>query len=322
MHWLCLVIVLGCAAKNPGPPGTGSGSATVPITIEGRYELRSELDLSTRLPGEPGDIARLVVDATDDPDDPARFIVDTLIARVSDPQIVAALHAVEPIVIGFVAERLQSIAPQLVARLRALGAAVDRASRHFGTVEDLDIAATARASHDLRSVRVDGVEVALRDHGIADAIAVNVPVSIDPTFGVTIRSHELALPYGRLLHVVLDAAIVPSVDPAAHGVYDFLRDAIDCAALGSAVSDALGLDVPAVFESACTSGLVEMSSVVYAHLDAIADAPLVLSLSGTARPIERGDHLDVLDAGTWAGTVGYAGADVALGFATFTGVRR
>jgi hypothetical protein len=321
MRWLFLVVVLGCAAKKPGPPGQGSGSAAVPIAIEGRYALRSELDLSTRLPGGPGEVVRVFVDATDDPDDPARFLVDAVIAEIPDAQVVAVLRDVEPLVIGYLSDRLHAIAPQLVARLRAVGAALDRASRHFDTVEELEIARTGRATHAIRGIRIDGTELAFRDHGLPDASVANIPIAVDTQGGVAIGAHELALPYGKLLRLALDGAIIPAADPHATNMFELLRDSIDCGAVGAAISDALGLNAPAVFAAACTSALVDAARAVDTRLDAIADAPIDFELSGTARGVVRDNQLDALDLGVWSGSLRYGGADTPLATATFTGTR-
>jgi hypothetical protein len=319
--YLVLALAFGCADSSPRH-GVGSGtSPPIPISLAGRYAIRSELDLSMRLPAEPGDLIRVVIDATDDPDDPARFLVDHALAALPPSAFADALRDAEPIVIAYVEERIATTAPLFAARLRAFGAALDRATRGFATIEELDVLPSGIASHAIRGVRVSGVELLFRDHAVPDGTPGEATIALDALDRATIGSHRVAVPYGRTLRLMIERGIVPSIDPAATSVFELLRDSVDCPALGATLASALSLDDGGLFGAACTSGLVDVARAFDARLDAVADVPLAFDLQGSATALVVGRETSAFEAGAWTGAVGEIGMEAPLGAATFAGMR-
>lgn len=329
--FMIAIAIAGCAANRPTPPGagsgpgSGSGPGTSVVSIAGSYSLQSAIDLEAILPGAAGDVERLLVDATDDPDDPARFLVEHLVAQLPDGDVKDALKLAEPFIVGYVAERMQAIAPSFVVRVRALGDRVGLLARRFGTIEELEVSASGAAVHAVRGVRFAiepvAIELPFHEHAIADVTVENVSVALAGEH-LTIGDHDVALPYGRLVRLAIDGALIPAIDPGAHDLATMLARVVDCAALGQAISDALSLGAPAVFASACTSSLVDVAHTVYARLDALDSAPLIFQLAGAARARIDGVRIIALDRGVWTGRLTYAGASAPLGVATFRGARR
>src|SRR5687768_16143560 len=84
--------VTGCAAQPVAPVGGDDDDVPpdeppVPTTAEGKYSVNSEFDLATNAPGTAGQIANYFINATDDPDDPTKFLVDELIKALPDGSI-------------------------------------------------------------------------------------------------------------------------------------------------------------------------------------------------------------------------------------------
>src|SRR5687767_5031070 len=91
--FLAAITVTGCAAQPVAPPGGDDDDVPpddeqpVPTTAEGRYTVNSEFDLATNAPGTPGQIANYFINATDEPEDPTKFLVDELIKALPDVSI-------------------------------------------------------------------------------------------------------------------------------------------------------------------------------------------------------------------------------------------
>jgi hypothetical protein len=73
----------GCAAQavdspdDPNDPNDPNDpDLPVPTSPEGTFAVTSTFDIATNAPGTPGTIANYFINATDDPDDPTKFIVD------------------------------------------------------------------------------------------------------------------------------------------------------------------------------------------------------------------------------------------------------
>ena len=146
---LAVSALIGCTSgdvSDPGDDGDGSGSGgddggdgPVPTTAEGKFAVTSDFDLATNAPGTAGQVARYFIDATNDPDDPTRFIVTQLIAALPDGTIKNLVQNAAPFVTGYLNDRLLEIAPDLLAKIIEAGDKVGQITKHFGTIEVLDV---------------------------------------------------------------------------------------------------------------------------------------------------------------------------------------
>jgi hypothetical protein len=157
----------GCAATAVSPPGdddgSGSGgddgSGSVPLTPEGKFSVTSDFDLATNAPGTPGTIANYFIQATDDPDDPTKFIVDELIKALPNGTIKNALQSAAPFVTGYLNDRLLEVAPDFVSKIVDVGDKFGQVTKHFGMVEVLDVNASGKATTTVTGLhfKVDNV---------------------------------------------------------------------------------------------------------------------------------------------------------------------
>ncbi|MDQ3368584.1 MAG: hypothetical protein M3680_24410 [Myxococcota bacterium] len=300
----------------------------VPLTPEGRYAMQSELDLATNVPGRAGVVINYFINATDDPDDPTKFLVEQLIGAMPDGQLKNLVIAAAPAVTGYLNDRLLEVAPELLTRMVDLGDAFGQAAKHFGTLETLEVDAAGRATKLVTGVHfvVDAVplDLPLTDFGMADIKVENLRVTLDDAGHLTISEHQLAIAYGALLRIAIDHAIVPMLDPSAHDIGDLLASAVNCQRVGQYVFDVIGVGSPSTFEGACTAGLDATAAVLYAQLARLDGSLLELGLTGRARGVDRDRNgtMDQIQTGLWSGSIGYAGTPAPLGTATFHGVRK
>lgn len=331
---LALSALIGCTSGDvsvPGDDGDGSGSGSdggdgpVPTTPEGKFAVTSDFDLATNAPGTAGQVARYFIDATNDPDDPTRFIVTQLINALPDGTIKNVVSNAAPFVTGYLNDRLLEIAPDLLTKIIEAGDKVGQITKHFGTVEVLDVKAGGIATKTVTGLHftLDNVplDFAFADFNLPNTTVENVQVTLEQTGKLTIAQHTVPLKYGQVLKLAIDQAVIPFIDPSATNIGDLLHHFVDCQAVGQFVFEAIGFGSPSTFESACNSGLTAAGTAVYRLLDQIDGAALEFAMTGVARGVDKNSDgkMDDINAGTWTGTLGYAGTPAPLGDAKFFG---
>jgi hypothetical protein len=326
LHPVSILVLAACGTSATAPPDAGPGA--VPTTIAGIYALHSDFDLATNLPGAAGDVVAALIDATDSPDDPTRYIVDLLVAELPDGSVKRFAQASAPYLAGYLNDRLLQDAPSFLTKMRDAGNKLGQIAHHFGTIEVLDVGANGLATHAVTGLHFEidrvGEDFAFRDVGQPDVRVDGVGVTLDATGTLAIAAHAVPLSYGQVLRIALDKAIIPSLDPAAIDLGDLLHRLVDCRAVGADVADALGLGSPSLYEAACDAGLSAGGRAVYIAIDSTDRAALDFQLAGSAKALDV-DHngtLDKIQTGTWTGTVSYAGTPAPLSRATFYGERR
>jgi hypothetical protein len=119
--------VTGCADHTVADDGEGSGSGSQEpqpepqMDAQGLYRLNSTFDIATNMPAASGSVLNGLIDATDSPDDPMSWLVDQMLAQMADGTLKDILVGAKPFVIGYLNDRVTSLAPDLVDTLKDLG---------------------------------------------------------------------------------------------------------------------------------------------------------------------------------------------------------
>lgn len=334
LSMLFAVTVAGCTSEAPGDgdggddDGGGGPAQPVPTTPEGAYAIQSRFDLATNVPGTAGTITGYVISATDDPDDPTRFLVEQLTAALPAGSIKDVVAAATPYVAGYLNDRLLEIAPTFVTKLLALAGGFGQVARDLGLVEILEIDAAGRAVKTVTGLRfeLDGAEheLAFAAYGVAETRVEGLSVTLGETGLLAISAHRVPLKYGQVMRLALDGALIPMIDPASSNLGGLFQRAVNCKALGRHVHDAIGLGAASTFEAACLTGLAAGARALYDLMDEVDGAALELGLTGAARGVDRDRDgaMDEIVTGAWTGELRYAGTPAPLGEARFFGARR
>jgi hypothetical protein len=333
---LALGASTGCATSptvdddNDGDHGGGGdddGSQSIPLTAEGTYALVSQFDIATNMPGTAGEVVNKIIDATDSPDDPTRWILDQLVAQLPAGTIKNTLSGAVPFVAGYLNDRLLEVAPNFVVTLRDLGNKFGQLAKNFGTLDTLEVDGSGQATKTVTGVHfvIDQIELdyAFKDYGIADVAVTGVSISLEKTGRLSIGEHQVPLAYGKVLRIALDEMVIPLIDPAAVTVEDLLKRVVNCKAVGKYVYEAIEIGSASTFESACLGGLKAGSNAIYAQLGKVDAVALEFGLTGIAKGVDKNKDgkLDQIQTGAWTGTLSYAGNGAPLANATFTGAR-
>ncbi len=323
--------VAGCAADAPGedddivnPPGQ---ELPVPLTPQGTFAIQSDFDLATNLPGTAGTVVNYFINATDDPDDPTKFIVEQVINALPPGSIKTNLAGAVPFVAGYLNDKLLEVAPDFVTKIVEVGDAFGQVAHHFGTIEKLEISASGAAVKTVQGLHfnIDSVDMdfAFADYGIAEIKVEGLQVILAQTGKLDIPAHKVPMKYGSLLKLAMNQAIIPMIDPSVTDLEGLLKTMINCQAVGQYIYEAIDLGSPSTFESACNGGLKAGSAAFYTALDNVDTAALEFSLTGTARGVDRNrdGKMDDIQTGIWTGDLKYAGTPAPLSTAKFFGTK-
>jgi hypothetical protein len=312
---LAVAPLCACTDDPARPP---DGMTVVPIEATGTFSIRSSFTLSAPPPGAAQVLAELTA-ATDGPDDPSRFLVDRLVAKLPEGRTQVIAAAVAPYIAAYVQQRIDSFAPELATKLRGLADGVNQVARRFGTTESLTIDATGTAQHVITGLGFGAsgreVEIAFAPLGMAD-VAMQTRVTLDGS-ALAVSAHDALVPYGAVLRLGLDRVVVPHLVPGALDLADAFEAVVDCDRLGGHVSEYLGVGSADLYAGACTVALMRLAAEIYERLET---PPVRISIAGSARAVDAGGDgpMDSIVDGVWTGTF----ADAALAPSVFVGTAR
>lgn len=334
-------VLMGCGADPRGggdddvPPSEMPDDPPVdePRVLDalGQYRLHSRFDIAQNMPGAVGGAVNGIIAMTDDPNDPAHWMLTQVINQLPDGFFKDLLVASEPFVAGEVNAQLINIAPGFVDTLLDVGHLIADIAKNFGLGETLNITTALDGIYagaitiDSLELEIDGVEHEYKfvDHDMAIINATNLPVTLEITKKLSLGRHAFPISYGHVIRIGLDEAIIPALDPNAHNLNDLLAGVVDCGALGQEIADALGFGGAAIYAGACTLGLDAAANAMYDQIAGIDSSALEFDMSGVSATVDAdGDYaVDRLENGVWTGTLGYAGTTAPLANATYNATK-
>jgi len=334
---ICVACLVSCAsAESPRPD-----APPPPIDPTGTFPLRTSLRLAHALPGPTTQILSDLRAATDDPDDPSRFLVDRMIASLPDGNAKTIATELAPFLAAYLDARLADVSPRLLPGMHAVSDALASFSQELEPIEQLRIAPDAfsatpadppnapstadasKASDHAASIAITGLRVGKLDVPLAAGGIPEPTVAARVTYAtgtLTIGDHRLSLPYSRIVRLVLDRGIIPAVDPQASDLPTLLVDLVDCDHVGATMAEGIGIGPSTLYTDACVVALRAVAAEWYEHLDALDSMTIDLAVHGDARALDldRDGRLDAIANGIWTGTL----ADVSVAGSTFEGQRQ
>jgi hypothetical protein len=330
--------LVGCASDRLGggddeptdPPNDPPPDPPRELDATGSYRIHSRFDLAQNMPGTVGTAVNGIISMTDDPNDPGKWVLQQVIAALPDGFFKDILVASEPFVAGELNDQLTQLTPDLVGTLLDVGGLISDIAKNFGlgetlSVSQLDGRYAGTLTVDAFELNIDGTaqNFAFVDYDLDNIVATSLPVTLDATKKLSIGQHQFPIPYGTVLRISLDEAIIPAIDPSAQDLGDLLNGVVDCQAVGQEIADALGIGNAGLYAGACTVGLDLAAEQMYQQIAGIDASALDFDIAGISRTVDSDVDYDIdrLEEGTWTGTLTYSGAGAALGPATYTGTR-
>jgi hypothetical protein len=281
-----------------------------PFSLAGAYDIDSNFDVISGMPGDLGNVLNTIVDMTDDPNDPGKYLVELLEDELgfSIPSFVDAI----------VNDAIRDNAPGLVNDLLDIADAFGQATRKFGTDSTFVVTEGSGAEgyvarHTMHGFhfRIDNMDFGFTNDelGEEDVEVANIGVSMNAD-KVTILAHDMPVQYGGFLAKALNEVIVPMIDPGSDSLKSLLQARIDCVAVGIALENNMPFGSASFYEGACETGISAGANAVIDQLIDIDErAQVTLKITGTARMQEtNGDRkVDSLTQGKWSGAIDYLG---------------
>lgn len=307
----------------------------LPLDPTGRYTVDSKFDIVSGLPGTVGTVVNTFIDMTDGPYDPATWIIDIILEKANLGVVENAIIAARPAIDGILNDVIKSYAPGFVNDVLDIGDKFGQIARHFGTVSTLDIQKMGTvegnefsATHTMTHVkfRIDAqvYSYSFAELGMDNAVAANVPFTMDGETSSTLGRHEFPVSYGTLLALALEEIIVPMIDPSANSLAELLLGFVDCQSVGASLHGYVGLGSVDLYVGACELAITAGGNAIVNQIRGIDAQALQLGVTGTAKPVDsNGDRkVDVLFGGVWAGDMTYIGTPAPLGQSTFRAERQ
>src|SRR5436190_21576567 len=104
---ISIIAAVGCGSSSGGPDdpidptNPDNPDLPVPQSPEGRFNVQREMDLASSMPGMPGTVVNYFIRATDDPDDPTKFIVEQIINSIGNAEMKAKALQYAPLITGY-----------------------------------------------------------------------------------------------------------------------------------------------------------------------------------------------------------------------------
>jgi hypothetical protein len=343
---LVLALALGATATgcatDPATMGPGGGdddggggdddAPPKPLDATGTFAMHSTFDLASNMPGTAGTVVNTIIAATDNKDDPTRWMVDQLLAQLDDGAVKSGLTLLKEVGVGPLNNELLKVLPDFAKTVIKVGNDFGDLAKHVQLNETLVLTKTDTgytAVHTIVGIHyklgTQEGDLALTNYHVNNVVVSNVAVTMDATGQLTIAAHDVPLAYGQLLRIALDAAIIPLIDSSAHNLNDLLAHKVNCAAVGTTIANAIKFPSAAgTIEDACVLAMNGAANFVYAKIEEIDASALKFSINGSARGFDKNNDrkVDTILTGTWAGTLAYGATPTPLVPATFFGERQ
>ncbi len=295
-----------------------------PLSAAGTYELDSQFDLVSGLPGNVGTVVNTFIDMTDDPNDPATWFIDLAYSHIDSSTIRGLIDALRPELDVVVNELITSWSPDAVDRLVELGDAFGQIARKLGTTSELDIVVGGPDGNELTATHtmtgvvydVDGVryEYTMAELDLGNVTAEGLQCSLVGETQILIGDHSLPLSYGRILLFGLNHVLIPIIDPWSSSLEDLLHYYIDCYSIGAEMSDYIGFGSASFYESVCDTALAAASAYVEEQITSIDGTATTLAIHGEAHPQDTNSDrkVDKLTNGLWEGAMNFGSVSSTL----------
>jgi|GEM_PF-3531744 hypothetical protein len=293
----------------------------VPL-LTGTFELASQFDVQGSFEGSNFATALNVInDLSDDPDDPGKFVVDSILdelaKEVNNQVLTTMADVLKPTLYVEVNKILTQIAPKLVADLKQISADLSALARKFQTTSHM-VSATPQEADKIMTVDHSLEKIGWMLHGksveysfaqLAQPTPTVKGVELTPNSAniseVAIGEHTFTFKFGTFILVALNDLVIPYVNSNASSLDDLLGAFVNCTDVGTTINDTVGIGGVAIWTSACTMAMKAATAYIEAEIVNIDLDDTYLLIAGQAKfGDENADGFyDQMTDGLWTGTL-------------------
>ncbi len=321
---------------------TAGETTSVTVTLEprprdltGAYDYEVSFDMSGAVPGTVGTVISALAEMFDDPDDPARYLVDQVesLLGTSIPSFIknTAIGLVDDLIKNYVPAEILQWGQYVGDAARVVTQPNFAGTLTIGQAQDGSLSAVERWTEVVfrwrggcdpaASPGCDERRIALRNTQVGE---------VSTTYGVTedgdlldAAQHTRQIQYARMFHVFILNVVYPELVPGATSSGQILNAMVDCSRFADKLDESDG-DVDGIFdigvttftnteiEQYCSDALNFVGGYIDDKLDQLASGvESTVTLTGVARIVDADEDLVVekLDQGQWQGTIQVDGQD-------------
>lgn len=295
-----------------------------PLTVTGEYELESQFDIVSGLPGTVGTVVNTFIAMTDGPNDPATWLIDKALDNISSGTVKSIVNSLRPGLDAYVNSVIKSLAPGFVTTIIEVGDNFGQVAKKFGVVSTFKItqggpdAQELRGEHTLTGVvfHVDGVryEYTMAELSLPNVTANGLAVGLQGETRLTVGEHTLPFSYGAVMIFALNNVIIPAIDPWSHSLEELFLNNVDCYTIGWEIADYVGFGSPGLYEAACQTALATAAAYIQDQIKSIDSTATAFVIEGEAKPMDTNNDrtVDKLSGGLWEGVMKFGSLDSQL----------
>jgi hypothetical protein len=288
-----------------------------PLNVAGTYDLDSQFNIVSGLPGTVGDVVNTIIDMTDSPNDPATWVIDKALEQIGSADVRNAVNVLRPALDTLLNGMLKEYAPDIVTKFIALGDQFGQVSRKFGLDTELMIAASGAdgevltGRHIVKGVffTIDTVryDYTMSEMGMSELTAEGINISLSPSHTLSIADHSFPMSYGQIVLYALNNLVIPLIDPWASNIKELLLNYIDCYSVSYDIYDFVGAGSPTLYEAACQTGVEFAAALIEGKIAEIGQNGTSLTIRGDAKAMDTNadNTADRFQTGLWEGSVNF-----------------
>lgn len=293
--------------------------AANPLRVEGNYTINSNFVVASGTASDVAEVANTFVAMTDDPNDPATWLIDILLEQLDSSIVSSAVGLARPGLDSWINDGLlEGANADYPDKARQVGSDLAQIAGSFGLDSQLvirtwDEEGKYRATHTLSDyvVTIDGERhaVALSELSVGPIASPNIEMARNDALELTVGDHAMVVPYGELTLAAMERFIIPAVQPDARTIHELLTSFVDCTAVGQSIADYITLGSASTYDGPCNLALSSAASFLESKLLDIDQSAVQMSLSGKATLGDSdGDGTaDQMYDGQWFGSLDVAG---------------
>lgn len=302
--------------------GSGGGGGDTPGSVNtklsGTFEMESQIEVTGDFEGSGlATGLNAIEDISDDPMDPAEYLVDKIVDEVASGNVIVqtlamvakiALYEELGDLLSPDKDNILNKTKQLVQNISSIARRFKLNSTMYSTVAQ-DATQLMEVEHKLESITwtLNGKTFTYTFAQLGQVTPEASAIKLTPTANpgrVTVDSHQFNFQFGAVVLAAVNALAVPLVDSKATNLEEFLNNLVDCAAIGKKINEGIKFGGDAIYTMACGVVMKGLASYVENQITGMDADEASLWVGGEMTLTDTthdGFHNQITD-GFWQGT--------------------
>jgi hypothetical protein len=261
--------------------GSGGGGdtpvdPTVNTKLSGTFELESTVEVTGSFEGSGlADGLNAIEEISDDPMDPAEYLVDKIVDEVAQGNVIVqtlamvakiALYEELGDMLDPEKDNILNKTKDLVQNISSIARKFKLSSTMYSTVAQ-DATQLMEVEHRLDAISwtLSGKTFKYTFEQLGQIAPEASAIKLTPTATpgrVTVDNHQFSFQFGAMVLAAVNALAIPLVDDKATNLEGFLNNLVDCEAIGAKINSGIGFGGDALYKTGCMIVMKTLASYV------------------------------------------------------------